>query len=184
MTAYAIAHLRTVELNEEIVDYILRIDKTLPPYEGRFLVHGTHPQVMDGDLPGDLVIIEFPDTARAHAWYGSPGYQAILPLRVRTARAAPRSSMGCQPATARRRSSPRSALHSGATLGGRPRRAHPRLFPSPATDAVHSSRTTLVGSSCGCSSMAEHQLPKLTVRVRSPSPALVLSQARGLFCFG
>ena len=29
------------------------------------------------------------------------------------------------------------------------------------------SRTT-----CGCSSMAEHQLPKLTVRVRFPSPAL------------
>src|SRR5215467_11897142 len=27
------------------------------------------------------------------------------------------------------------------------------------------------GVACGCSSMAEHQLPKLTVRVRFPSPA-------------
>ena len=27
------------------------------------------------------------------------------------------------------------------------------------------------GAACGCSSMAEHQLPKLTVRVRFPSPA-------------
>ena len=29
-----------------------------------------------------------------------------------------------------------------------------------------------MSSRCGCSSVAEHQLPKLTVRVRFPSPAL------------
>jgi hypothetical protein len=28
-------------------------------------------------------------------------------------------------------------------------------------------------ATCGCSSMAEHQLPKLTVRVRFPSSALI-----------
>jgi uncharacterized protein (DUF1330 family) len=82
MTAYALAHLRTVDVNAEIGDYLLRIDETLEPYEGRFLVHGSTPEVVEGDLPGFVVIVEFPDRERAKAWYESPGYQAILPLRV------------------------------------------------------------------------------------------------------
>jgi uncharacterized protein (DUF1330 family) len=83
MTAYAIAHLRSVDLNDEIREYLRRIDDTLVPFDGRFLVHGSMPEVVDGDLPGTVVIIAFPDQERAHAWYASPAYQAILPLRVR-----------------------------------------------------------------------------------------------------
>lgn len=83
MTAYALAHLATVDLNEEIAEYLRRIDDTLAPFGGRFLVHGSEPEVMDGDLPGVIVIIEFPDRDRAHAWYGSPAYQDILELRTR-----------------------------------------------------------------------------------------------------
>src|SRR6059058_3475736 len=81
MTAYAIANLRSVDVNDEIRDYLLRIDATLEPYAGRFLVHGRTPQMVDGSFPGAVVIIEFPDLTSAHAWYDSPGYQAILPLR-------------------------------------------------------------------------------------------------------
>lgn len=83
MTAYAIASLRTVDVNEEILDYLERIDATLEPYAGRFLVHGAVPEVIDGDLPGAVVVIAFPDVATAHAWYDSPAYQEILPLRLR-----------------------------------------------------------------------------------------------------
>jgi uncharacterized protein (DUF1330 family) len=82
MTAYAIAQLRKVDQNDEIREYLARIDDTLAPYRGRFLVHGSVPEVMDGDLPGVIVLIEFPDADSARAWYGSPGYQAILPFRV------------------------------------------------------------------------------------------------------
>lgn len=88
MTAYAIAHLRDVDLNEEIVDYIRRIDATLAPFGGRFLIHGATPEVMEGPWEGDLVVIAFPDRAAAHAWYGSPAYAAILPLRTRNSRSA------------------------------------------------------------------------------------------------
>lgn len=48
MTAYAIAHLREVDLNLEIIDYIRRIDATLTPFGGRFLIHGATPEVMEG----------------------------------------------------------------------------------------------------------------------------------------
>lgn len=88
MTAYAIAHLRDVDLNAEIVDYIKRIDETLVPFGGRFLIHGVTPEIMEGPWEGDLVVIAFSDRDAAHAWYASPAYQAILPFRTRNSRSA------------------------------------------------------------------------------------------------
>lgn len=88
MTAYAIAHLRDVDRNAEIVDYILRIDETLAPFGGRFLVHGATAEVIEEPWEGDLVIIAFPDLAAARAWYASPEYQEILPLRTNNSRSA------------------------------------------------------------------------------------------------
>jgi uncharacterized protein (DUF1330 family) len=32
-----------------------------------------------------MIVIEFPDRERATAWYESPAYQEILPLRTRNA---------------------------------------------------------------------------------------------------
>lgn len=83
MTAYAVAHLRTVDQNAEIVEYLRRIDGTLEPFAGRFVVHGVLPEVVEGEWPGSLVVIGFPDLAAVRAWYDSPAYQAILPLRTR-----------------------------------------------------------------------------------------------------
>ncbi len=80
--AYAVAHLRDVDLGDAIVDYLERIDATLAPYDGRFLVHGGALTPLEGTWDGDLVVIAFPSTGAAQAWYDSPGYQAILPLRV------------------------------------------------------------------------------------------------------
>ena len=85
MTAYAIAHLWDVDQNAEVLEYMRRIDATFEPYRGRFLVHGTEPQVLEGELPGHVVVIGFPDLGAARAWYDSPAYQEILPLRTRNA---------------------------------------------------------------------------------------------------
>jgi uncharacterized protein (DUF1330 family) len=82
MSAYAFAHLRSVDVNDGILAYLRRIDDTLVPYGGEFLVHGSVPNVVDGDLPGFIVIIRFPDLDRARAWYESPAYQEIIPLRL------------------------------------------------------------------------------------------------------
>lgn len=84
MTAYAIAHLRTPQINDDVLDYIERIQDTLDPFGGRFIVHGpTEIDVREGEWPGTIVIIEFPSMAKATAWYESDGYQEILPLRTR-----------------------------------------------------------------------------------------------------
>ena len=60
---------------------------TLIPYGGRTIV-----QTKDIDIrevrrdkswtPTRLLIIEFPTLAAARAWYESPEYQALLPLRL------------------------------------------------------------------------------------------------------
>ena len=80
--AYAIAHLRSVAMGPPIVEYLERIDATLAPFEGRFLIHGARAEILEGTWPGHLVVIRFPDLARARAWYASPAYQAILRLRT------------------------------------------------------------------------------------------------------
>ncbi|MFC4145723.1 DUF1330 domain-containing protein [Micromonospora mangrovi] len=83
MSAFALAHLRTPQVNDDIVEYLEKIQATLDPYQGVFRVHGPEPEVIEGEWPGTVVIIEFPDAERARAWYASPAYQEILPLRLR-----------------------------------------------------------------------------------------------------
>lgn len=88
MPAYAIAHFQDVVMGPQIITYLQGIDATLAPFEGRFLVHGGPAKILEGPWTGDLVVIAFPDWDQASAWYASPAYQAILPLRLRNAKGA------------------------------------------------------------------------------------------------
>jgi uncharacterized protein (DUF1330 family) len=82
MSTYAIAHMRSVNVGPPIFEYLERIDATLVPFQGRFLVHGAKVEVVEGDWPGNVIVIEFPDRKTARAWYESSAYQRILPLRT------------------------------------------------------------------------------------------------------
>jgi uncharacterized protein (DUF1330 family) len=82
MAAYAVAHLRQVTMGPPIVEYLQRIDATLAPFKGRFVVHGGSIDVLEGTWIGNLIVIEFPDLASARAWYRSAAYQAIVRLRT------------------------------------------------------------------------------------------------------
>lgn len=82
MTAYAVADLHRVEMGAAIVEYLEKIDATLAPYGGRYIIHGGRKTVLEGEWPGDLIVIAFPDRASAVGWYASPTYQAIKPLRT------------------------------------------------------------------------------------------------------
>ncbi|MEU7750496.1 DUF1330 domain-containing protein [Micromonospora sp. NPDC049101] len=83
MTAYALAHLRRAPVHAEVLEYLELIDATLVPFGGRFIVHGGPVEALEGSWSGDLVIVEFPDSASARSWYHSPAYQEIKPLRTR-----------------------------------------------------------------------------------------------------
>lgn len=68
MSTYAVARLRDVAIGPDIVAYLERIDATLAPFGGRFVVHGGPYEVLEGEFTGDLVIIAFPDRERAQSW--------------------------------------------------------------------------------------------------------------------
>ncbi|MET7637252.1 DUF1330 domain-containing protein [Streptomyces sp. NPDC005438] len=79
---YAVGYLEDVEPGPAIVAYLERIEGTFEPFAGEWVVHGATPEVVEGEMPGALVIIGFPDVEAARSWYFSPGYQEIAALRT------------------------------------------------------------------------------------------------------
>lgn len=78
---YAVGCLREVEMGPAIIAYLEKIDATLAPFDGHFLIHGGPKHRLEGDFDDDFIVIGFPDRAHAEAWYRSAAYQSILPLR-------------------------------------------------------------------------------------------------------
>lgn len=87
MAAYVIADIEVLE-PEPLKAYQSRVPETLAPYGGRFLVRGGAHETIEGEWSAKrIVLLEFPDMASAKAWYASPAYQEILPIRLKHSRA-------------------------------------------------------------------------------------------------
>ncbi len=64
--------------------YSERVESTLKPFDGRFIVRGGKLNALEGPSPkGVIVIIEFDSLERALAWYHSAAYEALKPIRYR-----------------------------------------------------------------------------------------------------
>lgn len=83
MAAYAVVVIRETRFGPEIKEYLQRIDETLAPFSGKYLIHGGPYQPVEGAWSGDLVVIEFPSLEQAAAWYKSDAYVAIRHLRIK-----------------------------------------------------------------------------------------------------
>jgi uncharacterized protein (DUF1330 family) len=84
MTTYLINHLRIpggVPTKDELA-YLEQVEATVAPYGGKWLTIDAQVQVVEGAWPGSVVLMEFPDMAKAKQWYESADYQKILPLRT------------------------------------------------------------------------------------------------------
>ena len=81
-SAYGIAHLKNPNLHADVLEYLERIQATLDPFNGHFIVHGPTVRVIEGEWPGSIVVIEFPSVEHAQSWYDSPAYREILHLRT------------------------------------------------------------------------------------------------------
>ena len=86
MTTYLVNHLRIPGgvPNDAALSYLEQVEATTKPYGCRWLLN-SEVSVVEGAWPGFVVLLEFPDRAAAEAWYRSPEYQAILPLRTNNA---------------------------------------------------------------------------------------------------
>ena len=86
MTAYLYGEF-VVEDAALYARYRERVAEVVAAFGGRYLVRGGQVEALEGELIGRrVVVIAFPDRKRALAFYRSPAYQAILPLRLRAAR--------------------------------------------------------------------------------------------------
>ena len=85
--AYALAVISDVRVTDELLTYMAAVETTMLRFGGRWISHGRTPELLEGSLPGDCVIIEFPDLATARAWYESEEYQEVIPLRTRNCHA-------------------------------------------------------------------------------------------------
>jgi uncharacterized protein (DUF1330 family) len=63
--------------------YAEKVPETLVPFRDSFhyVVRRGKTQALEGQPPKGIVVIAFDSTEKALAWYNSPAYQAIKPLR-------------------------------------------------------------------------------------------------------
>ena len=82
MPAYVIADVRAVRDQDALVEYRRRNTQAVANHGGRFVVRGGEAEVLEGTWDTRrIVVIEFPDTAAAHAWWASEEYAPLKELR-------------------------------------------------------------------------------------------------------
>jgi uncharacterized protein (DUF1330 family) len=67
--------------------FLPQVPGTLQPFGGHFLVRpGKVAAALEGEPPKSFAIVAFDSVERAQAWYHSAAYQAIIPLRLSSAK--------------------------------------------------------------------------------------------------
>jgi uncharacterized protein (DUF1330 family) len=85
MPAYIIVDV-DIHNPEEYEDYKKLTPGSLALYDGKFIVRGGATETLEGDWkPGRIVVLEFPNSERAKAWWSSEEYAPAKALRQRTA---------------------------------------------------------------------------------------------------
>ena len=82
---YLISEADTVTDPSAIKEYGPKVEETLAPFNGHyhFVVRTGKTESLDGDAPPKgIVVIAFDNSEQAHAWYNSPAYAAIRPIRL------------------------------------------------------------------------------------------------------
>jgi uncharacterized protein (DUF1330 family) len=82
---YVISEADAVTDPIAIKKYAEKVPETFAPFDGHyhFVVRGAKAQSLDGEAPPQgIVVIAFDSAEQAHAWYDSPAYQAIKPIRL------------------------------------------------------------------------------------------------------
>lgn len=81
--AYVLGSL-TVKNRAFTTDYAAKVDATLPPFEGKFLVRGGTIHYEEGKRSNVNVVLEFPSVEHMNNWFKSEAYQKISPIRRST----------------------------------------------------------------------------------------------------
>lgn len=82
---YVISEADSIADSAAMKNYGSKVSETLAPFNGHyhFVVRGGKLDTLDGDpAPQGIVVIAFDSADQAQAWYHSPAYSAIKPIRL------------------------------------------------------------------------------------------------------
>jgi uncharacterized protein (DUF1330 family) len=86
MPAYVVVQIEVTD-PEKFEEYKKLVSPTIDTYGGRYLVRGGGTETLEGDWePSRLVILEFPNTDRAKAWWSSEEYRVPKGIRQSASR--------------------------------------------------------------------------------------------------
>jgi len=80
--AYIIAEVEVTD-RAAFQKFAEKVPETLAPFRGSFhyVVRGGKTRALEGQPPKGIVVISFDSAEKALAWYNSPAYKAIKPIR-------------------------------------------------------------------------------------------------------
>jgi uncharacterized protein (DUF1330 family) len=84
MSCYFIARIN-IHDKEEYKKYLSGSAHVFSRFNGRYLAVADHPEVLEGEFTGRIVLIEFPCREDLLRWYRSPEYQELLKHRLAAA---------------------------------------------------------------------------------------------------
>lgn len=85
MAAYVVVQIAITD-PARYEEYKRLAPPSIAAYGGRYTVRGGRSELLEGAwAPGRLVILEFPDAARARAWWDSPEYAPAKAIRQASA---------------------------------------------------------------------------------------------------
>lgn len=88
MPAYFVVQIGPIDDPVAFERYRALVPQTIAAHGGRYLVRGGPCDVLEGAWrPARLVVLEFPTTAQARAWWDSAAYAPLKALRKSCSRA-------------------------------------------------------------------------------------------------
>ncbi|MGF6244623.1 MULTISPECIES: DUF1330 domain-containing protein [Paraburkholderia] len=86
MATYIVFTRESTQDQSELDIYSSKVGPTFKGHAVKILAAYGQQQVLEGDAPEGVVIVEFPTTAEARAWYDSPAYQEVAQHRFKGSR--------------------------------------------------------------------------------------------------
>ena len=86
MAAYVIAELDITDASA-YEEYRQKVTPTVIQYGGKYIVRGGRVESLENGWPPIRVaVLEFPTIEQARAWYHSPEYAPLIPIRLKAAK--------------------------------------------------------------------------------------------------
>jgi len=87
MSAYMIIEVKEIMDKGKYGEYVQKVPQTVLKFGGKYLARSGQVKAVTGIWnPSQLIIIEFESMDKFNAWQNSPEYQAVVPLREKSAK--------------------------------------------------------------------------------------------------